>query len=192
MLSCSWPQIALQNSRRLVSIRSRPKTPIYSFKGTERELWTRVLLGGPTQRTLPGQEQRKTCSRALWSVLGCSQLVESEATLTQTTCSALEQRLTLSELRRPTGRVGYHRCILVSSSISSQIFFLAQMSTLMFGAELSQLLLPLHFISLSCHMQQWWSTLATPQTIWLLPRSSVHGISQERVLEWVAISFSTM
>ena len=34
---------------------------------------------------------------------------------------------------------------------------------------------------------KWYLTLGTP---WTLPGSSVHGISEARILEWVAISFS--
>ena len=34
-------------------------------------------------------------------------------------------------------------------------------------------------------------TLATPQTVCNLPASSVHGILQARILEWVAIPFSS-
>ena len=34
-------------------------------------------------------------------------------------------------------------------------------------------------------------TLATPWTVCSLPGSSVHGIPQVRILDWVAISFSS-
>ena len=69
--------------------------------------------------------------------------MECEAILTQTTCSAPEQHLLLSELRR-SGWISQ-----VHSGEQQHFefdFFLAQLSTLMFGAELDQLLTPLHFI----------------------------------------------
>ena len=40
-----------------------------------------------------------------------------------------------------------------------------------------------------CSADKWYLTLCNPRD-WSLPGSSVHGISQARILEWVAITFS--
>ena len=48
---------------------------------------------------------------------------------------------------------------------------------------------PSHLVSLSCNQ---WNCLAVSDSVipWSLPGSSIHGIFQARVLEWISISFS--